>query len=84
MSWAGAVELDSEAAGTKGQESEERGKHVDYFTCELFTVGRCVMARVWWSDAVLYYTLTIYTVRGTLVAMLFGLKRGYAPCIMVG
>jgi hypothetical protein len=38
MSWAGAVELDSEAAGTKGQESEERGKHVDYFTCEVFTV----------------------------------------------
>jgi hypothetical protein len=40
------------------------------------------MARVWWSDAVLYYTLTIYTVRGTLITMLFGLKRGYAPCIM--
>jgi hypothetical protein len=38
MSWAGAVELDSEAAGTKGQESEERGEHVGYFTCELFTV----------------------------------------------
>jgi hypothetical protein len=42
------------------------------------------MARVWWSDAVLYYTLTIYTVRGILIAMLLGLKRGYAPCIMVG
>jgi hypothetical protein len=33
MGWAGAVELDSEAAGTKGQESEECREHVDYFTC---------------------------------------------------
>jgi hypothetical protein len=38
MSWAGTVELDSEAAGAKGQESEEFGEHVD---CSIIPRVRC-------------------------------------------